>query len=68
MQIVSEARLGAVLGALPDGPRVVAGGNFATPWRALSVLDAAVPEYRFFMLNAQPGVPDRDGVILESPF
>jgi acyl-CoA hydrolase len=47
---------------------VVAGGNFATPWQALAVLDAAVPEYRLCMLNAQPGVPDRDGVVLESPF
>ena len=24
--------------------------------------------FRLFMLNAQPGVPERDGVILESPF
>jgi len=47
---------------------VVAGGNYATPWSVLAVLDAAVPEYRLFMLNAQPGVPDRDGVVLESPF
>ncbi len=68
MRIVPEARLGAVLSALPGLPRVVAGGNFATPWRALAVLDAAVAEYRLFMLNAQTGVPDRDGVILESPF
>lgn len=66
--MTSPERLGAVLGALPVIPRVVAGGNFATPWQALGVLDAAVPEYRLFMLNAQPGVPDRDGVILESPF
>ncbi|HEX8005117.1 MAG TPA: acetyl-CoA hydrolase/transferase C-terminal domain-containing protein [Trebonia sp.] len=68
MRIVSEQRLGAVLGALPGTPRVVAGGNFATPWRALSVLDAAVAEYRLFALNAQAGIPDRDGVTLESPF
>ena len=68
MRIVPETRLGEVLGALPGVPRVVAGGNFATPWRALAVLDAAVAEYRLFMLNAQAGVPDRDGVILESPF
>ena len=33
MQIVSEARLGAVLSALPGGPRIVAGGNVATSWR-----------------------------------
>lgn len=68
MRMVNEERLAAVLGALPEPPRVVAGGNFATPWQALAVLDRAVPEYRLFMLNAQPGVPDRDGVILESPF
>lgn len=66
--MLSRERLSAVLGALPVSPRVVAGGNFATPWRALTVLDSAVPEYRLFMLNAQPGVPDRDGVTLESPF
>jgi acyl-CoA hydrolase len=47
---------------------VVAGGNFATPWRALALLDSAIAEYRLFMLNAQAGVPDRAGVILESPF
>src|SRR5215471_21059537 len=68
MRIVSEENLEAVLGALPGVPRVVAGGNFATPWQALAVLDAAVPEYRLCMLNAQPGVPDREGVVLESPF
>ena len=68
MRTVSESRLGAVLSALPGVPRVVAGGNFATPWQALDVLDKAVAEYRLFMLNAQAGVPDRDGVLLESPF
>ena len=39
----------------PDTPRVVAGGNFATPWRALAVLDGAVARYRLFALNAQAG-------------
>ncbi len=68
MRVVSPERLGTILAALPGVPRVVAGGNYATPWSALAVLDAAVAEYRLFMLNAQPGVPDRDGVILESPF
>jgi acyl-CoA hydrolase len=68
MRIISEERLGAVLGALPGTPRVVTGGNFATPWRALAVLDAAVSEYRLFALNGQPGLPDREGVTLESPF
>lgn len=47
---------------------MVVSGNFATPWQAVKVLDAALPEYRFFALNAQAGIPDRDGVTLESPF
>jgi acyl-CoA hydrolase len=34
----------------------------------LDALDRAVPAYRLFALNAQQGVPDRDGVALESPF
>jgi len=68
MRIVSEASLASLLTARPHAPRVVAGGNFATPWQALAVLDAAVAEYRLFALNAQPGMPDRDGVTLESPF
>jgi len=68
VRIVPRERLGTILAAVPGVPRVVAGGNYATPWSALAVLDAAVAEYRLFMLNAQPGVPDRDGVVLESPF
>src|SRR3984957_20886707 len=68
VRIVSEAKLRALLGARSGIPRVVAGGNFATPWQALAILDAAVAEYRLFMLNAQAGVPDRDGETLESAF
>lgn len=68
MRILSEERLAALLGALPSVPRVVAGGNFGTPWQALAVLDAAVSSYRLFMMNAQDGVPDREGVTLETPF
>lgn len=68
MHVISEERLGSVLGSLPGGPRVVTGGNFATPWRALSVLDSAVASYRLFGLNLQPGVPERAGVTLETPF
>ena len=68
MRIVTESRLAAVLGSLPGVPRVVLGGNFGTPWRALSLLDAAVGEYHLFALNAQHGIPDREGIVLESPF
>ena len=68
MRMISTGKLAAVLGAVPGTPRVVAGGNFATPWHTLGVLDSAVAEYRLFMLNAQAGVPDRDGVTVESAF
>jgi acyl-CoA hydrolase len=68
VRVITESRLGAVLGGLPGIPRVVMSGNFATPWRALSVLDSAVAEYHLFALNAQEGIPDRDGVVLESAF
>src|ERR1700753_3532857 len=68
MRVVSERELAVVLGSLTGTPRVVAGGNYATPWRALAVLDGSVARYRLFALNAQAGMPDRDGVTFESPF
>jgi acyl-CoA hydrolase len=49
-------------------PRVVASGNMATPDTALAAVDAALPEYRLNLLNAQPGIPDRDGVTHETSF
>jgi len=68
MRIVSETELAAVLARVAGCPRVVVSGNFATPGAALAVVDKAVAEYRLFALNAQPGMPDRDGVTLETPF
>jgi acyl-CoA hydrolase len=68
MRVLAEQQLAATLGALTGAPRVVVGGNFATPWRALTVLDGTLAEYRLFALNAQAGMPDREGVTLESPF
>jgi acyl-CoA hydrolase len=47
---------------------VVASGNFATPSTLLKLVDSVLPEYRLFLLNAQPGVPDRPGVVPESAF
>ncbi len=46
----------------------MASGNFATPWRLIELFDSAVESYRLFVLNAQPGIPTRQGVIPESPF
>src|ERR1700749_5093690 len=68
MRVIPERQLAVALGALGESPRVVVGGNFATPWRALAVLDGSVARYRLFALNAQAGMPDREGVTLESPF
>jgi hypothetical protein len=49
-------------------PRVVASGNFGTPLTLLRAVDAALPEYRLNLLNAQPGIPDREGVLHETSF
>lgn len=68
MQKVSSGELAKVLEALPAGVRVVASGNFATPKTLLSLADKHIAEFRLFMLGAQSGIPDRDGVIFESPF
>jgi acyl-CoA hydrolase len=56
------------LSGLPEQPRVVASGNFATPWQLLAEVDQVLPAYRLWVLNAQPGLPDREGVELETSF
>src|SRR5579875_3447863 len=50
------------------GPRVVASGNFASPARLLELVDKVLPQYTLFQLNAQPGIPVREGVRHETPF
>jgi acyl-CoA hydrolase len=68
--VTSDALRRAVAAAVPPGqvPRVVASGNMAAPHAVLGVVDAALPEYRLNLLNAQPGIPDRDGVTHETSF
>lgn len=56
------------LAALPDNPRIVLTGNHATPWHTLGLIEDALDEYRLWVLNGQPGLPDRPGVTLESSF
>ena len=53
---------------LPPNPRVVVSGNHATPWHTLGLVDTTLPAYRLWALNGQAGLPDRDGVTLETPF
>ena len=65
---VTLEQLPSVLAALPPNPRVVASGNVATPRALLAAFDAAVPEYTLHVLNGQPGLPDREGVTLETAF
>jgi acyl-CoA hydrolase len=64
----TEQKLRKRLRRLPDEPRIVATGNHVTPWHALGLLDEALPAYKLWVLNAQHGVPDRDGVVLETAF
>lgn len=57
-----------MLANLPEQARVVVSGNFATPRTTLQALDAALPVYRLYAVNGQPGIPDREGVTLETSF
>lgn len=68
MRVVTIDQLTKVLASLPENPRVVASGNFATPTVLLDALDGAVPEYRLHMLNAQGRIPDRPGITYETAF
>jgi len=60
--------LASALARLPADPRVVVTGNHATPWHLLGLVDEALPSYALWALNGQPGLPDREGVRLESSF
>lgn len=68
MKILDLDQLPTRLESLPDNPRVVASGNFATPKATLEVLDKSLPEYRLHTLNAQAGLPEREGVTHETTF
>lgn len=68
MKVINVEQLKKVLEALPHNPRVVASGNFAAPNVLLAALDASVSEFKLHMLNAHPGIPDRDGITYESAF
>ena len=68
MKRITLEQLKTVMAHLPPNPRIVASGNFAAPHAVLRVLDEQVPEYTLHMLNAQPGIPDREGVTFETCF
>lgn len=65
---MTAARLAQLLGGVPSSARVVTSGNAATPWTLLGMVDSMLDSYVLHLLNPQPGVPDRDGVVIETPF
>ena len=68
MKTLDISRIGEALHGLPTVPRVVATGNFGTPRTLLRAVDATLPTFRLYAINAQPGIPDREGVTLETSF
>nr|WP_211357405.1 acetyl-CoA hydrolase/transferase C-terminal domain-containing protein [Nocardioides rubriscoriae] len=60
--------LTSALRQLPPDPRVLVSGNHATPWHTLGLVDAGLDSYRLWALNGQRGLPDREGVVLETSF
>src|SRR3954453_15070313 len=69
VRIVSPQALVRHLQTLPAAtPRVVIGGNTAVPWQLVEAAETSWEQYRLFMLNAPAGLPDRPGVVLETPF
>ena len=60
--------LQSALRSLPPDPRIVVAGNHALPWHVVGLVDEALDSYRLWVLNAPPGVPDREGVTHETSF
>lgn len=68
MKRISVEQFTSVLAHLPSNPRIVASGNFATPFTLLRILDEQLSEFTLHMLNAQHGIPDREGITFETCF
>jgi acyl-CoA hydrolase len=60
--------LPTALRSLPAHPRIVVAGNHAVPWHTVALVDETLDGYRLWALNAPSGLPDRDGVTLETSF
>jgi len=65
---ITLEQLPAVLGHLPADPRIIVSGNFATPFTLLDAVAEQLPEFTLHLLNAQPGIPDREGITHETCF
>lgn len=68
MKRITPEQLPAILAQLPPRPRIIASGNFAAPHTLLGIASEQLPEFTLHMLNAQPGIPERDGITMETCF
>ena len=68
MRVITPEQLQSVLATLPANPRIIASGNFATPNILLKAADENLEQFILHMLNAHPGIPDREGITYESAF
>ncbi|MEO6144807.1 MAG: acetyl-CoA hydrolase/transferase C-terminal domain-containing protein [Dermatophilaceae bacterium] len=68
MRTISLEQLHGHLSAIDGVPRVVVGGNMATPWAVVDAIDHSIEQYHLYMLNAHVGVPERPGVTAETSF
>ena len=68
MRVINNEQLVSILANLPENPRIIASGNFATPHTLLGAADRSLPHFKLHMLNAQKGIPDREGITYESAF
>ena len=68
MKQLPLAELGSHLQITTDRPRVVVSGNVATPYAILHAIADVLPTMTVHALNAQPGLPQRPGVTMETCF
>ena len=68
MRVINYEQLKSLLAQQPEWPRIVASGNFAPPMTLLKAADETIENFNLHMLNALPGIPDREGVDYESAF
>jgi acyl-CoA hydrolase len=69
MDVVTESVVATALRTLPGPePRLVAGGNFGTPWELVRLADNTLERCRLLVMNPQAGWPRRYGMVTESPF
>lgn len=68
MRVITAEKLKSVLANLPSNPRIISSGNFAVPRTLLEIADKVIPEFKLHVFNPYDGVPDREGITLETFF